>query len=83
MFITFQISAKLYSGFQCKINKNICNLMSYDDIIKYIKIDMKSFFKNPHDLYILREGVDELNLHFHDPLPFSSDNIIYVCDHCH
>ena len=83
MFITFQISAKLYSGFQSKIEKNICDKMTLDEIKKYIKTDMKSFFKKPHDLFILSEGVDDLKLHFHDSFPFSIEKIIYVCDHCH
>ena len=43
---------------------------------------MKNFFSKPHDLYILKNGIDKLNLHIHDKIEEGS-NIIYLCDHCH
>lgn len=41
---------------------------------------MKLFFKN-HNLLVLSDGIDLLNLHFHDDLNIKSD-IYYLCDHC-
>ena len=82
-FITFQISAETYSGFQYKIPYNICKNMTNEDIIKEIKINMKHFFTYPHDFYLLRNGIDDLQLHIHDDRPFNSNDIVYVCNHCH
>jgi hypothetical protein len=81
-FITFQVSAELYCGFQYKIPFDIVKKMSNEEIIKEIKIHMKNFFSKPHDLYILKNGIDKLNLHIHDKIEEGS-NIIYLCDHCH
>ena len=81
-FITFQISAKLYAGFQHKIPFIIAKTMTHEEIINQIKINMKKFFSNPHDLYILKDGVDKLKLHIHDEIK-DTNNIIYLCDHCH
>ena len=80
-FITIQISAKIYAGFQYKIPKEIINNMTAEEIIKEVKVYMKNFFTNPHDLYLLREGIDKLELHIHDNIPYNT--IIYLCDHCH
>jgi hypothetical protein len=81
-FITIQISAKIYAGFQYKIPKEIINNMTSEEIIKEVKIHMKNFFTNPYDLYLLREGIDKLELHIHDDIPYNRP-IIYLCDHCH
>lgn len=81
-FITFQISAELYSGFQYKIPKEIVKKMTNKEIIDEVKIYMKNFFGKPHDLYMLKQGVDKLKLHIHDQIE-DSNNIVYLCDHCH
>ena len=81
-FITMHVSAKLYSGFQYKIPKVIINQMSSDEIIQEVKVYMKNFFTTPQDLFLLRDGVDTLELHIHDDIPFNKP-IIYLCDHCH
>jgi hypothetical protein len=81
-FITIQISAQTYAGFQYKIPKDIINSMTTDEIIKETKDYMKKFFKD-HNLYLLEQGVNNMGeLHFHDDIPFNR-NIIYLCDHCH
>lgn len=85
--ITFQISANIYWGFQLKIRKSLVKELikeTNDKLIKYIKDDMKYFFKN-NNLLELSEGIDNLKLHFHCNVNeiLDSNNIIYVCDHCH
>jgi len=79
--ITFQISANIYWGFQVKIKKTIVTEKSNDELIKYIKDDMKNFFKN-NNLLELSEGIDKLKLHFHQDISEINGGIIYVCDHC-
>ena len=79
--ITFQVSAETYAGFKYYIPKIIANNMSSEDIIKDLKIYMINFFET-HNLYLLKDGVNKMNLHIHDFAPFRED-IIYVCDHCH
>jgi uncharacterized membrane protein YkgB len=82
-FITIQISAKIYSGFQYKIPKDIINKMTEEEIIIETKTYMKNFFNN-NNLYSLKDGIDALKLHFHDTIPIEDDiTIIYLCDHCH
>ena len=81
-FITVQISAKLFAGFQHKIAKEVINKMSVAEIIDEVKIHLKNFFSFPFDLYLLREKVDDLQLHIHDDIPFNRP-IIYLCDSCH
>lgn len=80
-FITFVISATNYSGFTYKIPKNLVYNMSLADIINEVKIEMKNFFSNPHDLYLLKEGIDKLELHIHEELNLETKDIIYLCDH--
>jgi hypothetical protein len=80
-FIIIKISAEMYSGFTYKIPKAIFNIMTPKEIIKETKTYMKNFFQT-HDLYLLKDGVDALELHFHDDIPFDGD-LIYLCDHCH
>ena len=79
-FITIQISAKIYSGYQYKIPKELYPKYSEEEIINEVKIGMKNFF-NSHNLYLLSEDIDTLKLHFHDKNTHP-DNIIYLCDHC-
>ena len=81
-FMTVQISAKTYTGFQYKIPKDIFNNMIFDEIVKETKDYMKLFFKQ-NNLYLLAEGIDNNGeLHFHDDIPYNRD-IIYLCDDSH
>jgi len=81
-FITVQISAKIYSGFQYKIPKDIFNNMNFDEIVKETKDYMKLFFKQ-NNLYLLADQIDNIGeLHFHDDIPYNRD-IIYLCDSSH
>lgn len=80
-FVTLQISAKIYCGFQYKIHREIISKMTIDEIINEFKIYMKNFFEI-HNLYILKDGIDPLILHIHDDIPFTND-IVYLCDHKH
>ena len=74
-----QISAKIYAGFQYKIPTDVIKNMKEEEIIQEIKTYMKNFF-NTHNLWLLSEGLDKIELHIHDT-PY--DKIIYVCDHNH
>ena len=80
-YITFQVSAKTYAGFKYPIPKIIANNMTSDDIVRELKNYMKNFFES-HNLYLLKDGINNLNLHMHDTAPFKQD-VIYVCDHSH
>ena len=84
----FQISSDIFWGFRVEVN--LYNFTSLDEIIKYIKKEMKDFFKQ-ENLLALSEKVDELNLHTHcihfssyeEFIEKSEDfDIIYLCDHC-
>jgi len=79
--ITIQISAKTYWGFKHFIDKNKINFMTHDEIIEETKDKMKKFFKD-NNLLELKEGIDKLNLHIHDNINDSNNNIIYLCDKC-
>lgn len=81
-FMTIKISAKLYTGFEYKIPIDIFNKMTMKEIIIEVKTYMKNFFSHPHNLYMLKEGVDNLDLHMHDDIPFNRP-IIYLCDSTH
>ncbi len=78
--IIFQISAPIYSGFQYIIPKSNVQFMTSDEIIKEIKIYMRNLFQS-YNLYVLKDGIDNLNLHIHEDISIDK-NIIYVCDHC-
>jgi len=78
--ITLQISAKIYWGFNIKIERNLLNEMTHKQVIDYMKIQMKDFFQY-HNLLELKEGIDELNLHIHGNFDFNNVNILYLCDH--
>jgi len=80
-FITVQISAKIYAGFQYKIPKDVIKNMTSEEIVLHTKKYMKNFFET-YNLYLLKNGVDELELHFHDDIPYNRD-IIYLCDATH
>jgi hypothetical protein len=73
-----QVSAKTYWGFNIEIPNNKLYLMSNIEIVEEIKKKMITFFKN-HNLEELKEGVNNLNLHIHEPI--SLGQTIYVCDH--
>ena len=82
-FITIKISTKLFTGFEYKIVKDIYNKMTVEEIIKEVKIYMKNFFTFPHDLYILKTLIDELELHIHNCISSNeSSYIIYLCENC-
>ncbi len=79
-YTTVQISAKLYAGFQYKIPTDVIKNMKEEDIIQETKTYMKNFF-NSHNLYLLSEKIDNLELHCHDTE--YDKKVIYLCDHCH
>ena len=82
-YITFQLSCKLYSGFQYKIDNEKIDFMTDEDIINDIKTKLKDIL-HTYNLEILKEGVDSLKLHLHDD--FRNEKcarIIYICDHEH
>ena len=56
--------------------------MTVDDIIDKVKTYMINIFDS-YDLYLLKAEAKQLELHIHDELPFTSDKIIYLCDHKH
>lgn len=75
-FTIINISAKIFSGFQYKIPKEICKNMEINEIILETKNYMKNFFKI-HNMWILEKEVDNLNLHCHN----IDYNNLYLCDH--
>jgi len=80
-YITIKINAKIYKGFQHKMKREIYNALTLKEVIYVIKNIMKSFF-NENNLSSLEQGVDELELHFHDDIPYNRP-IIYLCDDDH
>lgn len=81
-FIIIKITAKIYHGFQHKMERSIFNALSFEEIVNEMKTVMKSFF-HEHNLYSLEEGVDSLKLsHFHDDIPYNRP-IVYLCDDNH
>lgn len=78
-FVIIQISAPIYGGFRYSIPKYFIETMTQDEIIKEVKIFMKNFFEI-HNLFILKEGVDKLELHFHEEIDKNKD-VIYLCNH--
>jgi hypothetical protein len=76
-FITIQVSAPKYWGFRYKVPLEYALSVTKETLVLELKLYMKNFF-NTHNLQELKDGVDELNLHFHqDILPYQT--IIYVC----
>lgn len=81
-FIIIKITAKIYHGFQHKIERSRFYSMSFEEVISEMKGLMKSFF-HEHNLYSLEKGVDSLKLsHFHDDIPYNRP-ILYLCDDDH
>jgi len=81
-FIIIKITAKIYHGFQHKIERSRFSTMSFEEVVSEIKTVMKSFF-HEHNLYSLEKGVDSLKLsHFHDDIPYNRP-ILYLCDDSH
>ena len=80
-FITIKINASIYKGFQHKMKREIFNALSSEEIVYVTKNIMKSFFYK-NNLYSLEKGVDELELHFHDDIPYNRP-IVYLCDDNH
>lgn len=81
-FVTLQISAPTYWGYNIKVLQQTLLNSSLEDIIHLLKSDMKIFFEE-HNLMELKDGVDNLNLHIHQDIE-PHHEIIYVCaDHNH
>ena len=78
MSVIVQVSARYYWGFRCFISLDDIKKMSNDDIVNYVKNEMKIFFKS-YNLIDLFEGIDDLELHIHDKIDYISDQILYVC----
>ena len=76
-FITLQISARIYWGYQYKVPYEYAISVSKEALIEEIKIDMKNFF-TVHNLEELKEGVDNLHLHIHQDIQ-SSQEVVFVC----
>jgi hypothetical protein len=80
-FITIQVSAQTYWGFQ--YNVPLCYALSVtpESLVKETTTHMKNFFET-HNLQELKDGVDKLNLHFHQAIT-QSDSVVYLCNHIH
>lgn len=78
-FITIQVSAPIYWGFQYKIPLMYAMNTSSSDLTQELKTHMKNFF-NSHNLQELKEGVDKLDFHIHHTIQ-EDDTIIYACCH--
>ena len=80
--ISIKISAKIYSGYTYRIEKKLFVILSDEEIIKLVKYDMEDFF-GKHDLWILKDGIKDLKLHFHEDIKNITVDTIYLCDHKH
>ena len=80
-FITIQVSAPIYWGFQYKIPLEYALSVTHDTLIKETLNYMKNFFNN-HNLRELKEGLDNLDFCIHQTIQ-STDTIIYLCSHNH
>lgn len=78
-FITLQVSAKIYWGYQYKVPLMYSLSVTSETLIHELKIHMKNFFSS-HNLEELKEGVDKLNLHIHQEINTHS-TVVYVCSH--
>ncbi len=78
---TFILSADLFWGFNCILNLHDFN--SNDEIIEYMKKELKSFLYTKNLLNLV-EKVDSMNLHMHDSFEnLKTSDIWYICDHPH
>jgi len=80
--ISIKISAKIYSGYTYKIEKELLKVLSKEEIITLVKYDMEDFF-GKYDLWILKNGIKDLILHFHEDIKKVNLDEIYLCDHKH
>ena len=78
-FITLQVSAKIYWGFQYKVPLEYALNVTPESLAKETQTHMKNFF-DTHNLQELKEGVDKLHLCIHGEIN-ELDTIVYVCDH--
>ena len=78
-FITIQISAPIYWGFQYKLPLEYVLSVTHDTLIKETLNYMKNFF-NSHNLQELKEGLDNLDFCIHQTIQ-PTDTIIYICSH--
>ena len=82
--VAIKISANIYWGYTYIIERNLITLISKEEIIQLVKYDMEDFFKK-HNLLQLKDGVTNLNLHFHEDIKDTNvdTDTIYLCDHKH
>lgn len=81
--ITVIVSGELFQGFRTDFPDQLSSLsfQEQESIINaQIKQDLIDFLMQ-RNLYVLKERVDALNLHLHNPLQPNSES--YACDHCH
>lgn len=76
-YITIEISAKLFKGFEYKMTFEHFSKISSEEVINEVKTYMKNFFKI-YNLYELSDKVEELILHAHDNL--YNPDVIILCD---
>lgn len=79
-FITITISDKIYQGFSYKIPLDYALSVDNETLANETRMYMKNFFDS-HGLIYLKEGVDKLTFHIHEPIQ-KTDNIIYICTYC-
>lgn len=78
-FITIQVSAKIYWGFKYMVPRDYALNATPESLATETQTYMKNFFEQ-HNLQELKDGVDKLNLHFHQNIS-PTDTVVYVCDH--
>lgn len=78
-FITIQVSAPKYWGFQYRVPTMYAINTSSDNLVQELKTHMKNFFSS-HNLQELKEGVDKLDLHIHHNIQ-QFDTVVYACYH--
>lgn len=78
-FITLQVSAPIFWGFQYKVPLDYALSVTVDSLAAEVKTYMKNFFEL-HNLQELKDMVNKLNFCIHQQIN-SADNIVYICDH--
>lgn len=79
-----QISDELFWGYNMIININ--DYSSFEELGLAMKKDLIKFL-NSHNLQLLKEKAELLNLHNHnfekyEDIYYTNDDIIYLCGHC-
>jgi hypothetical protein len=80
-FITIQVSAKTYWGFQYKVPLVYALSVTRASLAKETQTHMKNFFET-HNLQELKDGIDKLHLHIHQEI-LPTDTVVYACNHIH